>query len=81
MVIDVERRKCVEPSQCIREPSTVTTRTSKNETCKQQFICPFFNTPQNDYNLCQYTVEVTEVFKGGNEVCTNFINCILQCLA
>ena len=68
MVIDVERRRCVEPSQCIREPPTIIARTGENGRCAQQYTCPF-NTPQNDFSPCQYTVEVTEVYKGDNEVC------------
>ena len=67
MVIDVEQRRCVEPSQCIREPPPITTT---SEWCAQEYTCPF-NTPQNDdpnFNICQYTVEVIEVFKGDNEV-------------
>ena len=70
MVIDVERRRCVEPSQCIREPPPIIARTSENGQCAQQFTCPF-NTLQNnnfDPYPCQYTVEVIEVYKGDNEV-------------
>ena len=75
MVIDVERRRCVEYSQCVKEPPTITTRISENGKCAQQFICPF-NTPQNDYYaVCQYILEVTEVFKGDIQVCRNFSSC------
>ena len=77
MVIDVERRRCVEPSQCIRELPTITTRTSENGQCKQDFTCPF-NAPQNDHNICQYILEVTEVFKGNNQVCRNFSSCFYK---
>ena len=80
MVIDVETRRCVEPSQCIREPPTITTRTSENGRCEQQFTCPF-NTPQNDFNICQYIVEVTDVFKGDNQVCRNFSSCFYKLYA
>ena len=68
MVIDVERRRCVEASQCTRQPPTIMAWTSENGQCERQFTCPF-NTPQNDYNPCQYTVEVTEIFKGEYQVC------------
>ena len=74
MVIDVERRRCVEPSQCIRELPPIIASTGENGQCTQEYICPF-NTPQNnnfDFNVCQYTLEVIEVFKGDNEVCKNF---------
>ena len=72
MVIDLEQRRCVEPSQCRRDPPTVIARTSEDDRqCAQQFTCPF-NTPQDDFYPCQYTLEVTEVFKGNNEVCKNF---------
>ena len=64
-VIDVERRRCVEPSQCRKEPPT---RTRENGGCEQLLTCPF-NTPQNDYSICQYTLEITELFKGDNQVC------------
>ena len=67
MVIDTEQRRCVEPSQCRREPPTIIARTSENGSCAEEYVCPF-NTP-NDYSPCQYTVEVIEVFKGDNEVC------------
>ena len=67
MVIDVERRRCVEPSQCRGQPPTITERTSENGPCLQQFTCPF-NTPQNDYYPCQYVVRVT----GNNQVRKNF---------
>ena len=70
MVIDVEQRRCVEPSRCIREPPPIIARTSENGRCAQRFTCPF-NTLQNnefDYYPCQYTVEVIEVYKGNNEV-------------
>ena len=78
MVIDVERRRCVESSQCVREPPTIISRTSENGRCEQQFTCPF-NTPENDYfAICQYTVEVTEVFKGDNQVCKNFSSCFYK---
>ena len=71
MVIDVERKRCVEPSQYRGQPPTITERTNENGPCLQQFTCPF-NTPQNDYYPCQYVVQVTEVFKGDNQVRKNF---------
>ena len=76
-VIDEERRRCVEPSQCIRESPPIIARTSENGRCEQQFACPF-NTAQNDFYLCQYILEVTEVYKGDNEVCKNFISCFYK---
>ena len=72
MVIDVERRRCVEPNQCIRESPPIIARISENGRCEQQLICPF-NTPQNNFSPCQYTLVLTEIFKGDNEVCKNFI--------
>ena len=72
MVIDVERRRCVEPSQCIREPPPIIARTGENGRCAQEYTCPFNTLQNNDFDFypCQYTVEVTEVYKGDNEVCT-----------
>ena len=62
MVIDIEQRRCVEPSQCRREPPIIIARA--NETCARVYACP-----SNGYSPCQYTVEVTEVFKGDKKVC------------
>ena len=70
MVIDVERRRCVEPSQCIREPPTIIARNSTRSLfCKQSFPCPFNVLAQSNERICQYTLEVSEVFKGDFQVC------------
>ena len=71
IVIDVERRRCVELSQCRGQPPTIAERKSENGPCLLQSTCPF-NTPQNGYNPCQYVVQVIEVFKGGNQARKNF---------
>ena len=72
MVVDVERRRCVEPSQCIREPPPIIARNStKRGFCEQYFACPFNVLTQNNRDICQYTLEVSEVFKGDVQVCKN----------
>ena len=66
MVIDIEQRRCVEPSQCTsRSEPLIIQRTSEDERygCRPRFVCPY-NTEDLDYNPCQYTLEVTRVFKG-----------------
>ena len=83
MVIDVERRRCVEPSQCVREPPTIISRTSENGQCDQQFTCPF-NTPQNDYYaICQYILSLKylkEIIKYvGISVVVFTISCLNLC--
>ena len=76
MVIDIEQRRCVDPSQCRREPPIII---RENGRCDNEFICPF--NAQNSYYPCRYTVEVTEVFKGNNKVHMNFTGflCIIFC--
>ena len=75
MVIDVERRRCVEPSQCTSQSEPpVVQRTSEDGQygCTSRFVCPFNevedNSEASNYFPCQYTVEVTRVFKGILEV-------------
>ena len=75
MVIDVERRRCVEPSQCTSQSEPpVVQRTSEDGQygCTPRFVCPFNevedNSEASNYPPCQYTVEVTRVFKGTLEV-------------
>ena len=36
--------------------------------CEPTFACPFNILAQSVNNICQYTVEVTKVFKGNNQV-------------
>ena len=73
MVIDLEQRRCVDPTQCTskREPPVVQ-RTSEDGRygCTPRFVCPYNEVEGdvNDYSPCQYTVEVTRVFKGTLEV-------------
>ena len=64
MVIDVERRRCVEPTQCNIQ------RTSKDGQygCIPRFVCPYNEDEDNIHYPCQYTVEVTRTFKGSLEV-------------
>ena len=69
MVIDTEQRRCVEPSQCGREPPIIV---KENKQCDYEFICPF--NAQTSYYPCQYAVEVTKVFKGNNKVFKNYTN-------
>ena len=71
-VIDVERRRCVEPGQCRREPPTIIARTSENGRCVPQYTCPFNILSQDDRQTCQYEVEVIEAFKGNYHVCKNY---------
>ena len=67
-VIDVEKRKCVDPSQCGREmPTTVDRRVQDESYCTPRFVCPH-NEGLDDYNVCQYAVEVMQVFKGTHQV-------------
>ena len=68
-VIDVEKRRCVEPSQCDREMPTVIERVLSEDrrSCNPNLVCP--HNVINSYDTCQYTVEILEVFKGGYEVC------------
>ena len=76
MVIDVEQRRCVEPSQCIREPPPIIARNStKRGFCEQNFACPFNVLTQSDRGICQYTLEVSKVFKGDVQVCKNLASC------
>jgi len=69
----VEKRKCVEPSQCGREMPTTVERVLNEDrrSCIPELVCPHNEDEVNvDYgNICQYTVEIVEVFKGGYQVC------------
>ena len=74
-IIDLEQRRCVEPSQCTsRSEPPVVQRTSEDGQygCTPRFVCPFNevedNSEASNYSPCQYTVEVTRVFKGTLEV-------------
>ena len=69
MVIDVEQRRCIEPSQCIKEPTIIARNSTQMGFCEQSFACPFNVLTQSDRDICQYTVEVSEVFKGDVQVC------------
>ena len=72
MVIDVERRRCVNSSQCItsRSEPPVIQRTSEDDRygCMPRYVCPHNEDEVDNYYPCQYTVEVTRVFKGSVEV-------------
>ena len=58
----------MEPSQCGREMPTLVERRIQNELyCTPRFVCPH-NEGLDDYNVCQYAVEVVQVFKGTHEV-------------
>jgi len=69
-VIDVDKRKCVEPSQCGRDtPTTVERRVQDEMYCSPRFVCPHnINGGLDDYDVCQYAVEVVQVFKGTHQV-------------
>ena len=74
MVIDVEQRSCVEPSQCTgRNKPLIMQRTSEDAQygCTPRFVCPYNTNEVEDFsydNPCQYTLEVTRVFKGSVRV-------------
>ena len=71
-MIDLQNRRCVQPSQCGVQPSiTMVDRRGENNQCTPRFVCPF--NEGIDYNFCQYTVEVAEVFKGNYQV-TNYLS-------
>ena len=84
MVIDVEQRRCVEPSQCTtRSEEPVVQRTSEDgqSGCMPRFVCPHnevVDEEVSNYSPCQYTVEVTRVFKGTLEV--YYYVCIAVCM-
>jgi len=67
-VIDVENRRCVEPSQCGREAPTLVERRVQDERCTPRFVCPHNDNSLDDYSVCQYAVEVIQVFKGTHQV-------------
>ena len=78
MVIDVERRRCVEASQCTtseNELPPIIQRTSEDAQygCMPRYVCPHNEDDNNNYYPCQYTVEVTRVFKGSLEVIYTFL--------
>ena len=74
MIIDVERRRCVEPTQCTNDTSRneppIIQRTSEDgqNGCIPRFVCPYNEDEDNMPYPCQYTVEVTRAFKGSLEV-------------
>jgi len=68
----VDKRRCVEPSQCGRDmPTTIETVLSEDRrSCNPELVCPHNEAEVNvEYgSICQYTVEILEVFKGGYQV-------------
>ena len=85
MVIDVEQRRCVEPSQCTTRselPPVVQRTSDGQDRCTPRFVCPHNEVADeeiNNYSPCQYTVEVTRVFKGTLEVLLCVYSCMLVC--
>ena len=77
MVIDLKRRRCVDPSQCTTSSSEppIVQRYGGRYGCEPRYVCPFNDDRDNDYNPCQYAVEVTEVFKGTVKVTMLPVQC------